>query len=155
MVHYNSFPNSLSDSIFHLKLVVTIGFLSTIPLVHDVFRNAKVEYYTRTVAVLTSLFYLYLIIIGNGNILFNIFFIIVAALIVLFSTKWHRFIRIFYGILTTLGFLFLLLFIYAYTYGHYGVNPLEPGNLSLGEIIPVAAAVWLLIRSWCRSTYRQ
>ena len=140
----------LSHDIQTTLLQVISGFLIAIPLIYDTFRSVKVKYYVCVVAVCAVLLYLIAI---PDNPYFFIFCTLLAALMTLFSTRWFRFARIFYGICSTLFFLLFLLFVYAFTYGHYGVNPLDPSFWNWDEIVITLAILWLLFRSWCRSTY--
>ena len=129
---------------------IIIGCLASFPLVYDVFRHTSVRYYVLTVsacAVLLSV----ITIIGDPYLSLTI--AASAILMSLFSTVWIRTIRIFYGIISTTFFISFALFIYAYTYGHYGVNPFDPTNWHWSEVVSVLAVIWLLFRSWCLSTY--
>ena len=130
--------------------ILLIGFLIPIPLVYDVFRHTRVRYYVFTVAACTAALSLTAV---TDDPHITAAALLYTAAAVLFSTVWIRFIRIFYGIIGTLLSAAMLLVIYAYTYGHYGVNPLNPTYWHWSEVLPVLAVLWLLIRSWHLSTY--
>ena len=129
---------------------VIIGCITTVPLVYDIFRSGSVKYYVLTLAVCAAA--LSLITVFDGTY-FSLTVIVYAALMAAFSTVWIRAIRIFYGIIGILLCVTTMLFIYAYTYGHYGVNPLNPVNWHWSEVLPVLSVMWLVVRSWCLSTY--
>ena len=110
----------LLDSLLY---VVPPVFFFTVPLIYDVFRSPKVVVYVYVVAAGTALLFLYPVLLGGFYAPVIAFILIpLAVLMVLFSTRWSRFIRAFYGTVSTLAALFLFYMALSFTLG-YGVNP--------------------------------
>ena len=157
--------------VFYLFGMVAIPIIASVPLLYDIFRSQKVKYYvfvgSAFIAFLgLSALFLSVAELGMSEVgRYDIFrfvesliIVLLAVLLVLVSTVWRKYIRLFYGIITPLFLVYYILFalvFYLLDFFNPAFLDVAPFDLIyvLDVLFVIALYAWCVFRSCSKSTF--
>lgn len=157
--------------VFYLFGMVAVPIVASVPLLYDVFRSQNVKYYVFVGSAFIALLGFSALFLSVAELgvseadRYDIFrfaesliVVLIALLLVLVSTVWRKYIRLFYGVITSLFLVYYILFALVF----YLIDFFDPVYFDvppfdfvyvLNVSFVIALFAWCAFRSCSKSTF--